>query len=118
YILNKYYFGSIIGPVAGRVANSTCTINNKTYKFQANEGNHLLHSGNLGLHSVVWHAEPFQKDDCVGVTFTHTLNNKLFPGIADIHVTYTLTNEQKLRIHYYATSSDNTFLTLTNHTYF
>ncbi len=41
-----------------------------------------------------------------------------FPGNADIKVTYTVTKENSLKIHYEATCDQDTIMNLTNHAYF
>lgn len=41
-----------------------------------------------------------------------------FPGAADIRVTYTLTQENEVKIHYHAVPEADTLLNLTNHSYF
>ena len=41
-----------------------------------------------------------------------------FPGNKKVEVTYTVTEENELKIHYQAESDKNTIINMTNHTYF
>ncbi|WP_047982698.1 aldose epimerase family protein [Ornithinibacillus contaminans] len=120
YQSNSNYFGALIGRVAGRIANSTFNLNDATYTLAANEGAHHLHGGKNGFHQVVWKAEPFETDDTVGLTLTHTSQDKEdgYPGKLDMTVTYTLNNNNQLTVDYQAIATENTVFTMTNHSYF
>lgn len=120
YELNPNYFGAIIGRVAGRIANSSFTLDGKTYQLTANENNHHLHGGPNGAHQVIWQAETFQHPDSVGAILTHTFKEEDdgYPGNVAVRVTYTLTNNNEFLIDYEATTDQTTVLTLTNHSYF
>src|SRR5690625_2031384 len=120
YEKNSAYFGAIIGRVAGRIENAVFEISGDKYKLKANDGKHHLHGGDHGFHHVVCKVDPFQTQESVGVKLFHTSadNEGGYPGCVDVVVTYTLTNNNQLIIDYDATSTKDTILTLTNHTYF
>lgn len=120
YETDKHFLGAIIGPVAGRIEHARFSLNDKQYVVEKNDGNHHLHGGKNGFHQVVWHAEPFQRPDIVGVKLTHTRKEAAggFPGELHVHVTYSLNNANQLIIDYGATTDKATYLTLTNHSYF
>ncbi|WP_138420118.1 aldose epimerase family protein [Aquibacillus sediminis] len=120
YLHNPNFFGALIGRVAGRIQNSTFSIDGTTYELDANEGPNHLHGGANGFDRVIWDVEPFEESDKVGLTLTHTSPDGEggYPGTVQVQVTYTLTNDNQLQITYDAQSDKKTALTLTNHSYF
>lgn len=120
YLENPPYLGALIGKVAGRIQGAAFELNGETYPLAQNNGVNHLHGGPNGLHQVIWEGEPFQTSDEIGVVFTYTSPNGSggYPGTVDLKITYTLTNDNVFKIHYWAESDQDTVLTLTNHTYF
>ena len=116
YFANGSFFGSTIGPSANRIDNASIEINGKKYQLNANDGTNNLHSDdNLGYHKRVWNAE--ENDNCV--IFTLEDNATMgFPGNKKVQVTYTVTDENELKIEYHATSDQPTLINMTNHSYF
>ncbi|PSL40092.1 aldose 1-epimerase [Planomicrobium soli] len=120
YQQNPNYFGALIGRVAGRIQGASFELSDTVYNLEANEGPNHLHSGSGGFHQIVWEAAPFQTEDAVGLTLSHTSpdGDGGYPGTVKILVTYTLTNSNRLLLDYEAKSDKTTPLTLTNHSYF
>ncbi|MFD1172308.1 aldose epimerase family protein [Oceanobacillus picturae] len=120
YQSNPNYFGAIIGPVAGRIANSQFALDGLEYKLENNEGAHHLHGGSTGFHQVIWDVESFEKSDAVGLVLSYTRADGEggYPGNVDIQVTYTLHQNNQFEISYTASTDKTTPLTLTNHSYF
>ncbi|GEN46066.1 aldose epimerase family protein [Alkalibacillus haloalkaliphilus] len=120
YKKDPYYLGALIGRVAGRIAGAEFHINNHTYNLEKNDGNNHLHGGSTGFHNTLWDAQPFQDQDQVGLSLSHKRANLEdgYPGDLRVTVTYTLTNNNEIIIDYDAIANEDTFLTLTNHTYF
>lgn len=120
YEKDPNYFGALIGRVAGRIQGSSFELDNETYTLEANEGPNHLHSGNFGFHRTIWSVSPFQTEQAVGLTLTHTSPDGEggYPGNVEAKITYTLTNDNKLTLDYQAVSDKKTPLTLTNHSYF
>ena len=48
------YFGTLVGPVANRIGGARAIIAGQEYRFQANEGTTLLHSGPQGVQARHW----------------------------------------------------------------
>ncbi len=115
------YFGAIVGRVAGRIANGKFTLNGTEYQLPKNEGENHLH-GNAELNNVLWSAQEFcdTENNLATVKFTYTSPNgeNGYPGNVTISVTYTLDNNNELKITYEATTDKDTILNLTNHSYF
>lgn len=120
YLQNSPYFGAIIGRYGNRIGKAQFKIDDQTYKLPKNDGPNTLHGGVKGFDKVVWQAEPFEKEDSVGVIFTYTSKDgeEGFPGNLQTRVTYTLTDKNELAFDYHATTDKPTVVNLTQHTYF
>ena len=117
YAKNPSFFGSTIGPNANRIANASFTIDGVTYPLDANDGANNLHSHReLGYHKRMWDAEC--GENCVVLRLTDEDGSMGFPGNKVFTVTYTLGDDNDLRIAYQATSDKKTVINPTNHTYF
>lgn len=119
YLDNDAYFGAIIGRNSNRINNAEFSINGKKYHVSKNNGNLNHHGGNIGFDKKVWTAEEIDGiEPKLILTYFSKDGEEGFPGNAEIKVTYTLTQENGLNIHYEATSDKDTVMNLTNHSYF
>lgn len=117
YFDNGCYFGACIGPNGNRIANASFTLDGEKYSLKANDGKNNLHSDeDYGYHKQLWDVET--TDDSV-IFMMEMEDGKLgFPGNKENTVTYTLTEDNELKIHYTITTDKRTILNPTNHTYF
>ncbi len=120
YLKNRAYFGAIIGRHANRIENAGFEINGAAYNVTKNEGENQLHGGLIGFDKVVWKAEIVTKeqDESLQLSYTSKDGEEGYPGNLDVKVTYTLTNDNSLKIDYYGISDKDTVVNLTNHSYF
>jgi aldose 1-epimerase len=120
YLGGHPFFGSTVGRVANRVARGKFTLDGKEYKLAVNNGPNSLHGGLKGFDKKVWKAVPEERADAVAVQFTYVSpdGEEGYPGSLTNTVTYSLTNENELKIDYKATTDKATPVNLTNHTYF
>lgn len=117
YQENGSFFGATIGPSANRVDNAAFTIDGVTYQLAANDGTNNLHSDYfLGYHKRIWNAKP--QDNSVVFTLEDADGTMGFPGNKKVQVTYTVTEDNELKIEYNATSDKKTLINMTNHSYF
>lgn len=118
YIRNRGNLGAVVGPVANRTAGARYSIDGQEYELPVNENENNLHSDDeaLGFQRKVWDAA----EGTDGVTFSISVPDGELgcPGNREISVTYTLSDDNALTLHYHATSDRNTALNLTNHVYF
>lgn len=113
----EYYIGATIGPVAGRILNGRFRIAGKDYSLPVNSAPNTLHSGDHGFHTVVWNAVQ-TAPNCLELSYSYKDGEAGFPGNIEVRMTYTLTDENELRIDYDAESDRDTIYAPTNHAYF
>jgi aldose 1-epimerase len=113
---NDPFFGALIGRVANRIGNARFELEGKTYTIPANDGPNALHGGSRGFDKVLWQAEP--DDASLKLTYLSPDGEMGFPGNLRAEVTYTLTDDNALRMDYRATTDAPTCVNLTNHAYF
>lgn len=115
------YFGCTAGRVANRIAKGRFTLNGKEYTLAINnEPNHLHGGVERSLDKVVWQAREVERRSGKGVRFTYTSpdGEEGYPGNLSAVVTYTLDDNNNLRIRYRAETDAPTPVNLTNHSYF
>ena len=113
------YFGCTTGRVCNRIAKGKFTLDGEEYTLATNnDPNHLHGGGNKALSKQVWKAEPSADTQAVTFSLTSPDGEEGYPGNLSMKVTYTLTDENELRIDYEATTDKATPVNLTNHAYF
>lgn len=118
YYSNGSFFGATIAPNANRIAGAAFTIDGVEYKLDANENGNNLHSHfDKATHKQFWDAEEIA-DNAVKFTVKMGDGELGFPGNKVLSLTYTLTDENELRLDYEGTSDKKTIINPTNHTYF
>lgn len=120
YLKPGPYFGALIGRHANRIENSEFSLNGVTYRLAANDGKNHLHGGLKGFDKMVWAAKALESSEgtCLELTYLSKDGEENYPGNLDVKVTYTLTNDNALKIAYNAVSDKDTVVNLTNHSYF
>lgn len=117
YEVNPSFFGAVIAPSANRIAGASFELNGETYLLKKNNGENNLHSDEeLGSHKRVW--EFTENEDSVIFTLTNADGELGFPGNKEFKVTYSLDDENGLKIAYEASSDKDTIINPTNHSYF
>ena len=117
YMINPSFFGATIGRCANRTANACFMIDGVKYNLSANDNVNNLHSdSDRGMHKVLWDAKC--GEDNVKFSYHSPDMENGFPGNFDISVTYTLTDDNEIRIDYDGVSDKKTLINMTNHTYF
>ena len=119
YIDNTCYFGTVIGRSGNRIANGRFMINGKTYQLGINDNDNNLHSGPDGYDNRKWDVKAVDEEKN-SITFSlHSPDgDQGFPGNATLCVTYTLSEDNEIILHYEADTDADTVMNPTNHTYF
>lgn len=120
YINGTSYFGGIVGRFGNRIDQGKFILDGVEYTLVKNDGPNHLHGGNFGFNKVVWKAEPVQTEQGPGLNLTYLSKDgeEGYPGNLNVTVTYTLTNDNALKIDYKATTDKATIINLTQHSYF
>ncbi len=120
YIEATPYFGAIVGRYGNRIANGKFTLDGVEYTLAQNDGKNHLHGGIKGFDKVVWDATPIKSDSAVSLKLEYLSKDgeEGYPGNLKVTVTYTLTDDDALKIEYHAATDKKTVLNLTNHSYF
>ena len=114
------HYGAITGRYANRIAGAQFTLNGQTYHLIANNGANSLHGGPNALDKQIWDVTSVPVPNGVAATLSYVSKDgeQNFPGALTTHVTYTLTNDNALRIDYQASTDKDTVINFTNHSYF
>ena len=120
YLHDKSYFGATVGRYANRIAHGKFTLNGTTYTLAKNDGENHLHGGVRGFNKVVWEAKDVSIAGAAALQLNYLSKDgeEGYPGNLSVQVTYTLTNNNELKIDYAATTDKDTVLNLTHHSYF
>lgn len=123
--------GAVVGRYANRIGGAKFTLNDIEYNLSKNDGENCLHGGFYSYNKRVWNVDEFvydeesgeteedyDKDYCVTFSYFSPDGEENFPGDLSVQVKYTLTADNALKIDYYAASSEDTIINLTNHSYF
>ena len=113
------YFGSTVGRNSNRVKNAKFVLNGISYKLDKNEREkNNLHSGFNPYNSRLWDYCVDEENNSVSFSLISPDMDQGFPGEFDIIVTYSLDNDNDLKINYKAKSNKDTIANMTNHSYF
>ena len=119
YVGADGFQGALIGRFGNRINRGKFTLDGKDYSLYTNDNLNHLHGGKYGFNTKIW--DVTKKDGEEPELSLHILSpdgDEGYSGNLDVTVTYKLTNQNGLVIHYYATTDKKTILNLTNHAYF
>jgi aldose 1-epimerase len=107
------YCGAFVGRYANRIENAKFNVDGRSYQLEPNSGPNHLHGS---FSRKMYQAKFF--GDTLLLEAESPDGEDGFPGSMKIAVRYTLTDDNALRMDYRVTSSADTPVNLTNHSYF
>lgn len=120
YLADDSYLGALVGRYANRINQGKFNLAGKDYQTDINQGGNCLHGGSEGFNSKVWQSTVLSNNDnpAIKLELSSPDGDQGFPGEISVKVIYTLTEQNRLRIEYFATSQQTTLYNPTNHSYF
>lgn len=120
YAHDPHYFGALVGRNANRIANGAFTLDGVPYALSRNDGVNHLHGGTVGFSAHEWNVALFEGADAAGadLSLMSPDGDQGYPGALAVRVRYTLTNDNALRVDYWAETTAATPVNLTQHSYF
>jgi aldose 1-epimerase len=120
YIKQNPFFGAMVGRYGNRIAGAKFALGGKEYKLAANNGPNSLHGGLKGFDKVVWAAKSLGTPEgpALELSYVSKDGEEGFPGNLSVTATYTLTDDNGLKLEYNATTDKETIVNLTQHSYF
>jgi len=111
------YFGATIGRYGNRIAKGKFKLDGIEYNVPLNNGQNALHGGKKGFQDVIW--DVVQPDGKTLVfTYISEDGEEGFPGNLTTKVTYSITDDNELKMEYDASTDKKTVVNLTNHAFF
>ncbi len=116
YEAQSGHLGGTIGRVGNRIGGAEFSLGGKAYTLAKNNGANHLHGGVFGFDRVMWS----MRSESGSVVFERLSSDgeEGYPGNLHVRVTFTLTDDNALRIVYDADTDADTLVNLTNHAYF
>ena len=120
YVSDKSYFGATVGRIGNRIADGEFKLKGQLYKLAQNDNGNHLHGGLKGFDKRVWTSTISQQAGIpvLKLFYLSKDGEEGYPGNLSITVTYSLTDENELRIDYEAITDQLTVLNPTHHSYF
>jgi len=120
YVRNPRYFGGLIGRHANRIGFGKFSLNGVNYQLTQNNGVNHLHGGEKGFDKRTWRViDPASEgSQTLGLEFVSGDGEEGYPGNVRATVSYSLSENDELKIDYRATTDRDTIVNLTNHSYF
>ena len=113
----KSDFGASIGRYANRINQGRITIDGEIIQLPQNNYGHCLHGGPNGWQYKVYKPVEVTRNSISFSLFSPD-GDENFPGNVNAKVSYTLTDDNAIRIEYSATADAKTVINMTNHSYF
>ncbi|MFM9107038.1 MAG: aldose epimerase family protein [Chloroflexota bacterium] len=113
------FFGVVAGRFANRIAGGRFTLDGRAHALPCNDGPNTLHGGPDGFDRRAWTAEDASGNGQPAVRFSLVSpdGDQGFPGELRVSVTYLLTADDALDVHYEAAADAPTVVNLTQHAY-
>ena len=120
YEENPSYIGATLGRTAGRINVGQAVFQGETLTFNKNYGTHQGQGGNIGFNKVFWTGKTFINETSAGIEFSYLSKDgeEGYPGNLDVKITFTVTEDNEIKINYKGVSDKDTLVNISNHCYF
>lgn len=121
YINKSPYFGALIGRFGNRIGGGQFTLDGHTYILPKNDHGNTLHGGLQGFDKRLWKvvkADVGPDGPELELNYLSKDGEEGFPGNLNVFATYTLTDDNALKLVFTATTDKPTVVNLTHHSYF
>jgi aldose 1-epimerase len=120
YLADDSYLGALVGRYANRINQGKFSLAGSDYQTDINQGGNCLHGGSQGFNSKVWQSAVLSSgaNPSIMLELSSCDGDQGFPGEIAVKVIYTLTEQNRLKIEYFATAEQTTLYNPTNHSYF
>lgn len=115
YVENGSYAGMVVGRTSGRIENGQFILNGEKYTISEN-GKHALHGGKNGLSNKIFDVKELENG--IELSYKSPHLEEGFPGNVDFKIKYLISENDELILEYEAISDRDTYVNLTNHSYF
>lgn len=119
YAKGSAFLGATIGRVANRIRNATFKLDGKEYVLAANDKPHHLHGGPTGWSKRNWDATPAETPagPALKLVYVSKDGEEGYPGTVTATTTYTLTQNDELKIEMEAVTDRPTLVNMAHHSY-
>lgn len=117
YVAQPSSFGATIGRFANRIAYGKFLLDGDTVSLDLNNGKHTIHGGAAGWRNQVFDAEQ-TADSLLVLRYVSEDGEAGFPGEVQVKVTFSLSDDNALKIDYSAETDKKTVINMTNHSFF
>ena len=114
---NQTDFGASIGRYANRIKDGKFVLDGTEYSLPQNNYGHCLHGGPEGWQYQVYDVLEADRSH-LKLEMVSPDGDSGFPGKVTAHVTFTLTEDNRIDIRYDAVTDAPTIINMTNHAYF
>jgi len=117
----ELYFGALLGRTSNWLGQGRFRLDGRTYQVPLSDPPNTIHGGKKGFDKRLWTVTPLAASGpsvSALLTYTSPDGEEGYPGTLKARVTYSLSDEGTLSIHYEATTDKDTVVGLTNHANF
>ena len=120
YLIDDSYLGALVGRYANRIDRGKFTLDGIDFRTDTNQNDNCLHGGSQGFNNKIWQSSILSNDvnPAILLQLQSPDGDQGFPGKIWCKVIYTLTEQNRLKIEYFASCDQTTIYNPTNHSYF
>ncbi len=121
YLTNSPYFGALIGRYGNRIAKGKFALDGDEYTLPLSDPPNSLHGGTNGFDKRLWKvvmADVGPNGPRLELNYYSKDGDQGYPGDLDVYATYTITEDNALKVDFKATTDADTVCNLTHHSYF